>query len=127
VLIGIAKPTLPLGWNAKLLEPAVIMPTTAPDVFTRAPPESPGSIPALVSMSPLSRSLELVSSSLAVIDWLTAMTDPLVEVGVPPTPPALPRATTAAPTFTICALAIGTVFRPEAPFSLSTATSAGTS
>ena len=75
VLIGMAKPWLPcdwpLYWNVVPREAAVSMPSTWPEVFTSAPPESPGWMSAFVSMSPLSCSLVPSPESCAVIDWLS--------------------------------------------------------
>ena len=62
------------------------------------------------------------AASLAVIDWLKAVTDPPAVAGVPPVPPALPIPTTASPTETDEVLVV-TVWRPDAPFSWMTATS----
>ena len=102
VLIGMAKPWLPwdwpLNWNEKPAEAAVSTPRTWPEVLTSAPPESPGWMSALVSMRPLSCSDVPSPWSLAVIDWLSAVTVPPAALGVPPVPPALPTPTTSSPT-----------------------------
>jgi len=59
------------------------------------------------------RSSEAPVGSDAVIDWSRAVTVPVARV-IFPSPPALPRAVTFAPTETV-ADPIETVFRPEAP------------
>jgi len=74
------------------------MPITLPVESTKAPPESPDWMLALTWMRSLSCSVVPVSSLLAVIDWVTAVTEPAAAVGVPPVPPALPAATTLSPT-----------------------------
>jgi len=81
---------------------------------------------ALLSMRPLSCS-ELAPSSLAVIDWLRAVTEPVAVLGVPPVPPALPMPTMASPTLTDDELPRLTVVSPEAFFNWRTATSPVTS
>ena len=97
------------------------MPMTWADEFTSEPPESPGWMSALVSMRPVRFSELPPLSSLAVIDWLRATTDPPALLGVPPVPPALPTPTTASPT-EACESVV-TVWRPLAPVSCTTATS----
>jgi hypothetical protein len=91
---------------------AVSMPTTSPWLLTSRPPESPGSIPAFVSISPVSCSAPPCSSE-AVIVLPRPVTVPAAELMLP-LPPALPRAVTLAPTVSFAEL-IETVFRLEAP------------
>ena len=79
---------------------------------------------ALVWNSPLSRSALPPPASRAVICRLSATSDPPATLGVPPTPPALPRATTAWPTATFDESASWAVFRPKAPCNWMSATSA---
>ena len=100
------------------------IPTTCPAELTSGPPESPGSIGALDWIIPVSCS-ELVDdpSSLAVMDWLSATTLPDTTDGVPPLPSAFPMATTFWPTVTVDESPRGTVCRPDAFCSCSTATS----
>ena len=69
---------------------------------------------ALVSISPVSCSLTPESSSDAVIDWLRAVTVPAATDGVPPLPPALPRATTLSPVCTVEELPRLAMVRPDA-------------
>ncbi len=104
------------------VEAAVSMPTTSPLVLTRGPPESPGWMPALVSISPLSCSALPADSSEAVMVRPVPVTLPVATDGVPPLPPALPSATTFWPLCTPEELRL-TVVRPEAFCSWSTATS----
>ena len=54
--------------------------------------------------------------------WPSASTCPVAAVGVPPVPPALPTAVTAAPTLVAVDDSVA-VLRPDAPDSCSTATS----
>ncbi len=72
---------------------------------------------ALVSMRPLNCSEVPSPSSLAVIDWLSAVTVPPAALGVPPVPPALPTPTTCSPTETLLPVPSEAVVRPEAFFS----------
>ncbi len=97
-------------------------PITSPEVVSSGPPESPASMAASTSISPVSFSDAPVDSSDAVIDWSSAVTEPPTALGVPPLPPALPIATTGSPTLT-AAVARVAVARPDAPESRSTATS----
>src|SRR5579875_4210222 len=140
VLIGIEYPCVVPGWpepaplSPKLFplnglpnwnpeEAAVSTPITSPWSFTSGPPESPGWMFAFVSISPVSCSDVPELSSDAVIDWLSAVTVPGATDGVPPTPPALPRATTLSPTLTLDESPVVAVVRPDAPDSRSTAMS----
>ena len=135
-MIGIAKPWVaPLpelpphmpyeGW--KLLPPAAVsIPITCPSTSTSEPPESPGWSCALVSIRPV-RLSESVPPSLAVIERPTPTMLPRAELGVPPTPPAFPTATTASPTRTLSESPSLAVVRPDAFWSLRTAMSAATS
>src|ERR1700677_3430240 len=110
-------------WNWYSEEAAVSMPTTWPYAFTREPPESPGSIGALLSIRPVSCSCAPDSSSEAVMDWSSPVTVPVATDGVPPLPSALPRATTVLPTATELELPRLAMVRPEAFSSWITATS----
>jgi hypothetical protein len=69
------------------------MPTIVPAGSYSGPPESPGSTPASVRISPLSCSALLPSDSVAVIDWSSAVTVPPAARRVP-APPAFPTAVT---------------------------------
>ena len=89
------------------------MPMTWPEVLTSEPPESPGWMPALVSIRPVRFSELPPPSSLAVIDWFRAVIDPPAALGVPPVPPALPTPTTAWPTAAVPVL-VETVCSPLA-------------
>jgi hypothetical protein len=51
--------------------------------------------------------------SLAVMDWSSAVTEPVTSAGVPPAPSALPMATTEAPTLMSEDRPSGVVVRPE--------------
>ena len=106
-----------------LLDPAVVMPMTFPASSTTAPPESPGAMAASNRIIPVSRRGEPSRSSCTVICWSSARTVPATALGVPPTPPALPTATTSSPTRTDADEPSGATVSPEAPFSRSTATS----
>src|SRR5437763_15874025 len=123
-LIGTAKPWFSDDVSADPCEDAAVsMPMTWPEALTNDPPESPGWMLALTSISPDSCSLVPPSSSPAVIDWLSAVIDPPALVGVPPLPPALPTATTGSPTAALeepPSLAVG---HRDAPCSGSTARS----
>ena len=61
--------------------------------------------------------------SLAVMVRFSAVIVPLVTVGEPPVPPALPMATTPVPRLTLAESPTDTVFSPDAPTSLISATS----
>ena len=98
------------------------MPTTAFDVFSSGPPESPGSMSASVWMRPVRSSGLLPSSSVAVMLLPSPVTWPGAALGVPPVPPALPTPTTSSPTETVPD-AVLTVSIPDAPSSCTTATS----
>src|SRR6476469_3845298 len=98
-------------------------PTTLPPASTTAPPESPGTMAASSWISPLSRWGEPSLSSCTVICWSSARTVPGTALGVPPTPPALPTATTSSPTFTVDEEPSGATVRPDAPFSRRTVAS----
>ena len=91
------------------------MPMTWPCEFTSGPPESPASMLAFVSISPVSCSDEPEPSSVAVIAWLSAVTAPGATAGVPPVPPALPSATTLSPTLTVEESPVDAVVSPDAP------------
>src|ERR1700712_2633728 len=95
-------------------EPAVSMPTIWPLALYSGPPESPAWIGALLSIRPVRFSGFDPFSSLAVIDWLSAVTEPVAELGVPPTPPALPTAVTTSPTDTVAVVEIFAVCSPLA-------------
>ena len=98
-----------------LLEPpAESTPITCPEALTSGPPESPGWMAALVWIMPVSCSELPDVSSPAVICWFRATSEPPAALGVPPTPPALPRATTASPTEILEESPICADFRPEA-------------
>ena len=99
----------------------MIIPITRPAWFSSGPPESPGSIPAFVSTRLVSVSLPPWSSLATICLW-SPVTTPVATV-TPPRPPALPRATTAWPTFSFDELPSLTVFRPVAVVIWSTATS----
>src|ERR1039458_6707120 len=60
------------------------MPMTWPEVPTSGPPESPGWMPALISMSPDRFSALPPPLSLAVMDWSVAITEPPAALGVQP-------------------------------------------
>ena len=89
------------------------MPMT-PAELASGPPESPGTMSALVWIIPF-RVSEAVEppSSLAVMVWFSAVTWPGAVVMVP-WPSAFPMATTAFPTLTEAELPIGTVVSPDA-------------
>ncbi len=106
------------AWKAKPADAAVSMPMTWPLVSTRAPPESPGWMSAFTWIRPVSCSLVPSPSSVAVMDWSRAVTVPPALLGVPPTPPALPRPTTPSPTDTWEELPMVAVRRPLAPLQL---------
>src|SRR4051794_19022684 len=74
------------------------MPTTVPSVSTTGPPESPGWMFAASWIRPSMVCAFEPSLSEAVISCSSAVTRPETTVGVPPRPPALPRATTDSPT-----------------------------
>ncbi len=103
MLIGMANPSSPVICIVYPLDAAVSMPITWPLALIRGPPESPGWIAASVWSMLESCSLS-PSGSVAVIDWPKAVTDPLAVLGLPPTPPALPIATTVSPTETLVEL-----------------------
>lgn len=106
-LIGIAYPSAKP--DASGASAAVSIPMTWPFRFTSGPPESPGTICASVSSRLCSVSFWVVpSESCAVIERLTAVIDPLIALGLPPSPSALPIATTGAPTRTAAELPIRT-------------------
>src|SRR6185437_15853459 len=124
--IGIAKPVVSalLLNRPELDEAAVFMPITVPVALSySAPPESPGWMLAFTWIIPVSRSALLPLSSLAVMDWLIALTVPDAAVGVPPVPPALPTAVTAMPTLTLDESPSLAVASPLASLSWITATS----
>ena len=79
---------------------------------------------ALVCSMPCSVSVFTpLPESLAVMVRFSAVMAPLVTVGLPPVPPAFPMATTPVPRFTLAESPTWTVLRPEAPCSLTSATS----
>ena len=78
---------------------------------------------AFVSIRPLSCSDVPSPWSLAVMDWLRAVTVPPAALGVPPVPPAFPMPTTSWPTEALDELPRFAVVRPDALWSCSTATS----
>src|SRR5260370_40746922 len=99
-LIGMAYATVPAERRKRPTDAAVSMPTTRPDVSTRGPPESPGWIGALISMSPLRVSALPPPWSLAVIVWLRVVTPPRLTAGPPPRPRAFPPAAPPSPAHT---------------------------
>jgi hypothetical protein len=105
------------------LDAAVVIPITLPAVLTSGPPESPDSTGASVSISPDSCSAAPLVRDPAVMERLSPVTRPATALGVPPSPPALPIATTGSPTFRDEESATDTVERPDAPCSCSTAMS----
>src|SRR5215831_2886079 len=122
-LIGIEKPSLEPREPNDWVFAAVFMPITCPAAFASGPPESPSAICALVWSMLCSVSLAPEPASLAVIVRWSAVIDPLVTVGFPFTPPALPSATTGEPRVTLDESPTWTVFSPDTPVSLSSATS----
>ncbi len=98
------------------------MPTTCPDPFTSAPPESPGTIAASVWMT-FVRCSDPPRSLPAVMSWFRAEMLPSVTVGAPPRPSALPMATTLWPTDSVEESATVTVGRPDTPWIWRSATS----
>ena len=123
-LIGMAKPMLVPAPPSDWLFAAVSMPITWPAALDSGPPESPAAIGALVCSMPCSVSLLApLPESLAVMVRFSAVIVPLVTVGVPPVPPALPMATTPVPRVTLAESPTDTVFSPDAPTSLISATS----
>ena len=100
------------------------MPITWPAPLASAPPESPSAIGALVCSMLCSVSVfEPLPESLAVMVLSRAVITPLVTVGEPSPPPALPMATTPVPRVTLDESPTWTVFSPDAPWSLISATS----
>lgn len=69
----------------------------------------------MVRISPVRCSEAEAASSVAVIDSLRPVTLPAATAGVPPLPPALPRAITFSPTVTFDELPSVTVLSPDAP------------
>ena len=98
------------------------MPTIWPAASYSGPPESPEMIGASISIRPVSFSESWPVPSLAVIDWFSAVTEPVDAVSVP-LPPALPTPTIASPTETPDESPTLAVVSPEALRSCSTATS----
>ena len=98
-------------------------PITVPVVLTSGPPESPACRAAFVRISLVSCSAVPVASSVAVIVSFRPVTVPAATAGVPPLPPALPRAITFSPMAAFDELLTVTVLRPDAPLSCSTAIS----
>ncbi len=122
-LMGIANPCAvpvpPSDW----LFAAVFMPITWPAPLASAPPESPSAIGALVCSMLCSVSVFWpLPESLAVMVRPSAVIVPAVTV-LPPLPPAFPRATTPVPRVTLDESPTCTVFSPDAPCSLISATS----
>src|SRR6185312_9809755 len=111
-----------LDWKP-CASPAVIMPITWPAELTSAPPESPGAIGASLWMRLVRCSLR-PPPVLAVISCASAVTWPWVALGVPPLPPALPKAATRSPTWTPVLSASSTVGSPVMPSTWISATSA---
>ena len=103
------------------------MPMTLPSALTSGPPESPGWIGASTWISPSSCSGLPPPSSVAVMVWSTAVTEPTATAGVPPLPNAFPRARTSSPTDTLADAPVEIVASPDAPCIWSTATSPVTS
>ena len=114
-LIGMAKACVCWPWNCVPCEAAVLMPMIWPAVLTSGPPESPGWIPALWWMSPVSCSDVPAPSSEAVIDAPRLAMWPVATAGVPPLPSALPSATTFWPEEALPESPRVTVCRPDAP------------
>ena len=98
------------------------MPTILPAESYSGPPESPGSMPAFVSMRPCSDSEATVSSASVVMLWLSAVTVPAAARSFSP-PSALPTPVTASDVFTVAEPSIFAVVRPLAFCNCSTATS----
>src|ERR1700730_9295850 len=121
--MGMAKPTPAEEENRRPPEAAVSMPMTWPAALTRGPPESPGWMGAFIWMSPVRVSALAPPGSLAVIVWLTASTVPATTAGVPPTPPALPIATTGSPGATAEESPTTIGLRPDTPWIWMTAMS----
>ena len=123
-LMGIANPIDVPAPPSDWLFAAVFMPITCPAALASAPPESPSAIGALVcSMLCRVSVFWPLPESLAVMVRPSAVIVPLLTVGGPPRPPALPMATTAVPRVTLDASPTCTGFSPEAPCSLISATS----
>ena len=100
---------------------------TSFEELNSGPPESPAWMSALVSISPVSCSELPDDSSEAVMAWLSAVIWPEATAGVPPTPPALPSATTSSPTAAEEESPVVATVSPDAPVSWSTAMSCDSS
>ena len=106
-----------------MLSPAVSTPMTCPVEVLSGPPESPGTMPALIWIMPCKVSvLSAAASSEAVMVLSSPVTCPPAGM-MAPVPSALPSASTASPVLTAVELPIGTVCRPVAPCSRIKATS----
>src|SRR5579875_1378333 len=112
-LIGMAYPYTVLPWTELLA--AVSMPITWPAALASGPPESPGSIWALVCSIPCRVSDMPPPWSLAVIVRFSALMTPCATVDEPPCPSALPMARTGVPRVTWEEFPTFTVGSPEAP------------
>ena len=118
--MGIAKPCAETPRKRKprpLEEAAVSIPITFPEASTSGPPESPGWTLASTWMRFWRVSGLAPVSSVAVMVWPIATTEPVAVDGVPPLPRALPMATIGSPTFSFDGSPMLTVFRFEAPWS----------
>jgi hypothetical protein len=100
----------------------VIIPITCPALFASATPESPCSIGALVCSMWFRFSVLSEPWSLAWMERFSALMMPWVGFA-PPCPSALPSASTGVPRLTCEELPGVTAVSPEAPTSLSRATS----
>ena len=127
VSIGMAKPAADC-WPGKLtLLPAVFMPMTWPAELASAPPESPETMSALVSIIPCRVSEVIVPPwSPAVMVWFSAVTWPVAGT-MAFCPSALPMATTESSVLTVAESPSGTIGRPDAFCSWSRAMSPVTS
>src|SRR5262249_39397360 len=114
-LIGMANAWVCWFWNSTPCEAAVLTPMICPSVFTSGPPESPGWMPALWWISPVSCSEVPAPSSEAVIDAPRLAMWPVATDGVPPLPSALPRATTFWPVAALLESPSVTGAGPDAP------------
>ena len=122
VLIGMAKPIVPPGCPPDAVFAAVTIPMTCPALLTSAPPESPCWIWALVCSMWFRFSVVFEPSSLAWMERFSPLMLPRAGVTWP-RPWASPSARTGMPTLTCEESPRLTVARPEAPVSLSSATS----
>ena len=125
LLMGMAKPSVPPDvppWLEVEVFAAVIMPMTWPALFASAPPESPCWTRALVCSMWFRSSVLFEPWSLAWMERSSALMMPGAGVA-PPCPSALPSASTCVPKLTCEESPKVSMGRPEAPCSLSSATS----